>query len=60
MSLANELSVLATNSPSCLHSYAVVQEYLIFWANDTTATIQEGIVVSYCRNGLVYTLCTNV
>ena len=60
MSLANELSVLATNSPSCLHSYAVVQEYLIFWANDTTATIQEGIVVSCCRNGLVYTLCTNV
>ena len=34
----------------------MVQEYLIFWANDTTATIQEGIVVSCCRNGLVYTL----
>ena len=47
MSLANELysyklSVLATDSLSCHHRYAVVQTYDIFWANDTTATIQEG------------------
>ena len=60
MSLTNELSVLATDSPSCLHRYAVVQEYLIFWANDTTANIQEGIVVSCCRNGPVYACCTYV
>ena len=62
MSLANELysyklSVLATDFLSCHHRYAVVQTYDIYWANDTTSTIQEGMAVSCCRNGLVYTLC---
>ena len=59
MSLVNEYiyesSALHRSSILSCYRYAVVQTYLIFWANDTTATIEEGTLCHVvARDDLVH------